>query len=208
MRTHTVLGRPVVATMGNSVSEAQIALLRRYFARGTVLYDGGENGRAAADRAALRLCRARLFTDIADLPDGERTPSRSRYCASSSTRRPEEVGWRGRHDQGGISAALASRLHDHRQLPALPLRRRGRDRGQPPHPRPAPLRRRRARGRGVGRGRRCGRSSGTASSRTPRCRSDLAWPPALPGQRGLFSRRECLSSPSPVDHPSQRCRRP
>ncbi len=70
MRLHAERGEPVVATMGNSISPIQLTLLAERFEKATVLYDGGENGRRAAESVALQMCR-HLPTMITDLPDGE-----------------------------------------------------------------------------------------------------------------------------------------
>lgn len=59
----------VVALMGSSMSEKQEQLLLRQFRRVTLLLDGDEAGRAAADEIAQRLLR-RLFVRVVDVPEG------------------------------------------------------------------------------------------------------------------------------------------
>jgi DNA primase len=60
----------VVALMGSSLSEAQEKLLLRQFRRVTLLLDGDEAGRQAAQEIADRLVH-RLWVRIVDLPDGQ-----------------------------------------------------------------------------------------------------------------------------------------
>ena len=69
IRLHS-LAIPSVACIGTAVSEEQIALLRELGARRiTVLFDGDDEGQAAADRAVPLLARA-FFVRVGSLPDG------------------------------------------------------------------------------------------------------------------------------------------
>jgi DNA primase len=71
LRLHS-LRIPAVGLMGSSISDEQVALLRehcpalRYV---SVMLDGDEAGRKAADSVAARLAR-HWWTHIAELPDG------------------------------------------------------------------------------------------------------------------------------------------
>jgi len=64
------LGVPVVALMGTSIGDAQVALLKRQGVKSAlVLLDGDDPGRAASEAVGLTLAR-HLFTQIVELPDG------------------------------------------------------------------------------------------------------------------------------------------
>jgi DNA primase len=63
-------GLPAVALMGSSLSHAQEELLLGRFAHVTLLLDGDDAGRNAADEIAKRIIR-RLFVRVLELPDGK-----------------------------------------------------------------------------------------------------------------------------------------
>ena len=64
------LGIPAVACIGSAVSEEQVALLGELgVKRVTVLFDGDDEGQAAAVSAVPVLARA-LFVRLGSLPDG------------------------------------------------------------------------------------------------------------------------------------------
>ena len=68
-----LLGLPAVALMGNSISSAQVALLKALprLEAITVMLDGGENGRIATDRALGVVARSapRFSVRVVDLPE-------------------------------------------------------------------------------------------------------------------------------------------
>jgi DNA primase len=71
LRLHS-LRKPAVALMGSSLSEAQVALLRERcpeLRHVTVMLDGDEGGRTAADDVAVKLAR-HWWVRIVGLPDG------------------------------------------------------------------------------------------------------------------------------------------
>jgi DNA primase len=66
------MGVPVAALMGNSVAEAQLALLRKLGTRHvTLLLDGDDPGRKARERA-LPVLADSFFVRAPVLPDGEK----------------------------------------------------------------------------------------------------------------------------------------
>jgi hypothetical protein len=71
LRLHS-LRKPAVALMGSSMSDAQVALLREHcpeLRHVTVMLDGDEAGRTAAEDVAVKLAR-HWWTRIVSLPDG------------------------------------------------------------------------------------------------------------------------------------------
>lgn len=77
MQVHQAGFAGVVALMGSSLSNRQEKLLIERFRRVTLLLDGDEAGRKAAEEIAARLVR-RLYVRIVELPDGKQPDGMSR----------------------------------------------------------------------------------------------------------------------------------
>lgn len=63
--------RETVATLGTALTEAHVALLRRYFDRIVLLFDSDEAGAAAADRAIRTAVPRCVTVELARIPEGK-----------------------------------------------------------------------------------------------------------------------------------------